>query len=272
MKGIRPEAEISLLALVRLLKKNLGTLFLLALVLSTVGVGLVLLLPREYQKGVTLSVTPVASPSLGRFERDGSDGLDLEVLRPDEVGQLAVAHLRDQKLPGIQMSPRYDKNAQQIEVSLTAQNRGALKGAVPGLVELTRGGFQGFNEEALGAALESQRVEVARAAEVNERVVARLDEEIEAIPTSETARLQALENSRVGLLTEIAEAEIRLQDLEEARKELPRLATELVSVEVVNESGVSRARSTLVLIALAVVAGSVAAALLTLALARLKKT
>ena len=155
-------------------------------------------------------------------------------------------------------------------MTLNSRNRGALQGAVPGLVELTREGFQDVNEESLGAALEGQRVEVARAREVDERVAAQLEEEISSLPADETARLQALENSRVGLLTEAAEAEIRLRDLEQAEAEVPRLASELVSVEAVDESGVSRTRSPLIMLPLAVAAGIGAAVAATLALAALR--
>lgn len=271
MRAARPEKEVSVLDLVSFLKNNLKTLLPLALVFSAIGVGLVLLLPREYQKQVTLSVTPVASPSLGRFEQEGSDGLNLEMLRPDEAGQIAVGYLRENNLPKIQMSPKYDKNSQQLDVSLTSQDRNALKGAVPDLVGLTRGAFKGVNEDSLRAALESQSVQVRRDTEVNKRVASQLEEEIQALPADQTARLQALDNSRVMLLTQVEEAEIRLQDLDQAQKDLPRLAAELISVEVVDESGISRARSPLVTIPLAIAAGVGAAVAATFALAALRR-
>lgn len=270
MREARPEAEIGLFDLVRTLRENIVTLILLSVVFSAVGIGLVLLLPQEYRKQVTLSVTPVTSPSLGRLVQE-SNRLDLEALRSEEAGQLAVGYLRENRLAGIQMSPRYDKDTQQIQVTLNSRNRGSLQDASPRLVALAREGFQDVNEESLTAALEGQRVEVAHAMEVDERVATQLEEEIAALPGEETARLQALENSRVALLTEVAEAEIRLEDIKEAQDNLSRLASELISVEAVDESGISRTRSPLVMLPLAVAAGTIAAVAATLALAALRK-
>ena len=270
MKGSRPDREVGLLDLLGVLRNNLKILALLAVVFSLIGVALVLLLPREYEKQVTLSVTPVTSPSLGRLVQE-SDRLDLEALRPDEAGQLAVGYLRENKLAGAQMNPRYDKNTQQIDVSLTSGNRRALQDAVPALVGLTREGFEDVTEDSLRAALESQGVEVGRTIEVQERVVSQLEGEIAALAPEETARLQALENSRVLLLTEVAEAQIRQEDIARAQGELPRLASELINAEVVNESGIRRSRSPLVMLPLAVAAGIGAASAVTLALAALQR-
>ncbi|MDP9437441.1 MAG: hypothetical protein M3P49_01620 [Actinomycetota bacterium] len=268
------ETEISLPDLIGFFKKNVGFLLLTALLFSAVAVAVALLLPREYEKQVTLTVTPVTSPLLGRFEQeDGGGGLLLDEPRPDDAGEQAADYLQEASPRGVETSAKYDDNSQQIQVVLSSERRGALREAGPEVADLAGEASREENELSLEAALEGERLRLEREAEVYEQVVADLEEEIGSLEASggSAARIAALEQSRVELLTQIAQAKIRLGDLEQAREDLPRLAAELVAVEVVNESPISRATPLAVALVAAIAAALLAAVAATFVRAALRK-
>ena len=267
------ETEISLPDLIGFFRKNAGFLLLTALLFSAVAVAVALLLPREYEKQVTLTVTPVTSPLLGRFEQEDGGGLLLDEPRPDDVGEQAADYLQEASPRGVETSARYDDNSQQVQVVLSSERRGALRGASSEVADLAGEASREENELSLEAALEGERLRLEREAEVYEQVVADLEEEIGSLEASggSAARIEALEQSRVELLTQIAQAKIRLGDLQQAREDLPRLAADLVAVEVVNESPISRATPLAVALAAAIAAALLAAVAATFVRAALRK-
>ncbi len=269
-RGLPSEAEISLPDLIGLFRKNLPFFLLMVLLFSAAAVALVLLLPRQYEKRVSLAVAPVTSALLGRFEQE-TGGLRLDEPRPDDVGEQVADYLQGAGPKGVETTAKYENDAQQVEVVLSSERRRAVEAAADGVAGLATEAFREENERTLAAALEGESLRLEREAEVNEQVVADLEEEIGSLGAEETARLEALEQSRVELLTEVAQAELRLRDLEQAREDLPRLASRLISVEVVDESGVSRSTSLPVALTAALAAGFVAAVVATLLRAALRK-
>ena len=271
-RSLPAETEISLPDLTVFFRKNAGFLLLTVLLFSAVAVAVALLLPREYEKQVTLTVTPVTSALLGRFEQEDG-GLILDEPRPDDVGEQAADYVQEASPRGVETSARYNDDSQQVQVTLNSESKGPLKEAGAEVADLAREASRKENTLSLEAALEGERLRLEREVEVYEQVVADLEEEIGSLAASgeSTARIEALEQSRVDLLTEIAQARIRLEDLEQAREDLPRLTADLVAVEVVNESPIGRATPLAVALAAAIAAALLAAVAATFVRATLRK-
>ncbi|MDP9439604.1 MAG: hypothetical protein M3P49_12840 [Actinomycetota bacterium] len=264
------EAELSLPDLIGLFRKNLPFFLLMVLLFSAAAVALVLLLPRQYEKRVSLAVAPVTSTLLGRFVQEPGDLL-LNEPRPEDVGEQIADYLQGAGPKGVETSAKYENDSQQVEVVLSSGSKRSVEAAAGEVPDLATEAFREENERTLADVLEGESLRLEREVEVNERVAADLEEEIGSLGAEGTARLEALEQSRVELLTEVAEAELRLRDLEQARKDLPRLASGLISVEVVDESGITRSTSLPVALAAALAAGLVAAVVVTLLRATIRK-
>lgn len=253
--------EITLADALYFLSSNFKFFGLSALVLSIIGVALVLLLPEQFEKQVDLTVRRVSSEPLGSSFR-----VEMEEASTKSLNA-AVGHLQEEDLGSVDVLPRYDRDRPQAELTLRSRDRESLDGidssTVVGMLE---GEFQEFFEPRLASAPEVWRAELERyIEEKREKELVRADERIEEATAAgeSTRRIENLEERREAVLSDIASAESELEGLEQAQGELPRLASEMSSVEVLDESEVRQSSSLVQRIAFAVLVSLEAAAILT---------
>lgn len=247
------------------LRRNWKFLGLLTVVLLAGAVALILLLPTQYQKQVSLKPELAPSELLARTEPASLPGLGQDALVASAVtslqsgaqsgtfGEVGVSAVGDPPTAGVR---------QRINATLRSSNEDALEEATPGVVSFLEVELERRYEGEVGDALERELGQAERDVQTKSGALARVER-------------QAGQNS-VGesiVLASLAEAETEQEDLEQVVEDIPQAAAEAISVEVVSESDVTQTRALtgLVLLAVAVsLATAVALALAREALARRK--
>lgn len=256
----------------RFLKSNALFIGLLTLLIAAAAVVVALLLPQQYSKQLTLDVNTVP---IQLSSEPGQPPL----FDDTQIGSLAVSYLQSANFEGVSISPTYNATTRQVSVALQSRNREALEESVPALVELLEDRFRAAYEEPLGATLEVQVTGLERELETNREALESVDTELERTlagdasmenPKTES-RVDGLEVARASTLVEAAQSEANLRELGEARRDLPRLAGEAVSVEVLSESEAPQSRSLVPVVILALMLGLVLAVLAAVARALLGK-
>lgn len=225
---------------------------LLALVLGP------LVIPAGYSKQLSLSVVQAPSELLSRLE--------LTPLDPDRAGRRAEEYLQEGEFGPVQVRPRYDNASEQIAVALRSENETAIQDATGEVVEVLEQGFRAEYEETLGVAISSRLATLEAEAENNRELVERIDAQLRGGTDPEALRTQ-----RAVASLEVEQAELERQDLEEAQRDLPRLAEEPVSIEVVSESRVRSTSSPFTRATFALLVGLFAAVVLTILLNAFRK-
>ncbi len=254
------------------LKSNAPFIGLLTLLLAATTVLVALLLPEQYSKQLTLDVdtVPIAL---------SSEPSQPPLFDDTQLGSLAVGYLQSANLKGVSVSPTYNTTTRQVNVALQSRSREALEGAVPALVELLEDKFRAAYQEPLGATLSVQVTRLERELEINREALGVIDGELNRVlagdanlenPRTES-RVDALEAARASTLVEVAQSESGLRELEEARRDLPRLAGEAINVEVLSQSEAPQVRSLIPVVALALMLGLVLAIAATLVRTGLKR-
>jgi hypothetical protein len=263
-EGSKRAAPAGVLATLRYafaaLKARWKLFLLLWAIISAVLLILVLLLPRDYEQTAIISVTPVQSDLQAQL---GQPPLD-----PAQANTQALALIKATDLGPVTAQPAYDpaSGQQGISVQLKSENRQALKGTAPKLVGLVEEGFRATYERSLGASLQSKVASLDSQIAGFRETVSGLEDQIkDTNPTGPNdiravVRLSVLENSRQQTLAQISGLEEQKKTFEEARGNLPRLASEPIKVKVAGESPVSEANRRLPAAAFAVVLSLFAAA------------
>ena len=248
--------EISLADVLYFLRSNFKFFGLLALVLSIIAVAVVSLMPKQYEKQVNLSFWQVPSRLSGDLrQQPGRDlFLDIEKVPTDTLGNTAVRYAQQANLGDVSVSPKYDTIEQQIQLPLRSQDPTSFDGISSEVVDQLKTKFGDYFERPLSLAVEARLAELERTNDLSKRLLARIDQD-----GSSGSEVQ-----RAEVLNQIAASEIEARDLEQAQSELPQLASEMLSIEVVNESDVHQVSSRARQIALAVLAALVVAAILTI--------
>jgi hypothetical protein len=248
--------EITFADVVRFVRRNWKLLALLTVLLSVISVALVLLLPRQYQKDVALSV------GLGPSElRVMAEGMALPT--PEQIGSSAASSLQGEALPEVRVNPTYDAPTNQIKVALSSPDMGALEGATPQLVALLEPGLSRRYEGEFDDVLEMQLIRAEREVEVKSNALDSIEQRTQEASSED--ELGALVGQRESVLSAIAEEEAKREDLEQAREDLSQVIADSLAIEVVSESAVRQARPPAALVLLAVVGSLAGAIALTLA-------
>ena len=262
------EVELSLPGLVKFFRRNLKLALLLAAVFSAIAMIPALLLPQQYQKRISLDVEQVPSTATEQLEAAGS-GQTSVIPSSEETGALAVEAVGSGDFGRVEANAAQDRRAQQVNVTLRSSDRGSLVGITPRVVDAVKVGIGRDYEEELSPVLESRLVALEAEIDQGRAVAAEFDDQAEQLPAytgspedgAVQARREALEEQRAVALTTALQAETESASLQEARSNLPRVAAELVSVEVARETAVEKYRTTLLRAALSVLLGSMLAAL-----------
>ncbi len=252
------ETEISFADVVYFLRYNLKFFALLALALSTIAVAVALLLPKQYEKQLSLSVQRVPSELT---ESLGQQPWEDRVSR-DAVGNLAVRYLQEGELgDDVSVRPSYDTVNQRVGLNLRSRDQEPLDRSGSEAVDLLKARFLEYFEDLMRPALETRLGSLERSLQGDRETLARVEQQI---GQSSSTDAEVLEAQRTEVLDDIASTEIELRDLQRAQEELPQLAAETGSVEVMDESGVRQTSSLTQRIALAVLSALVVAAILTI--------
>jgi hypothetical protein len=282
------EDEIVLSDVIDFFASNWKFILLSTLVLSTVAVTLILLLPQQYNKQVTLNVTPVSTDTLvelglsataGAQDR-GPAGDPAANMNKEQAGELTVRYLQNADLGEVDVSPNYNIITQWVEVVAQSRSRDALEDVGSTIVEVVEEGFQEYYETQIGSALETQLSQLERKIEGQQETLAQIERLIDQVPPTRTGgaeniealtRLQALELRRVDTEGEIAANQNRRDDLQEALNDLPQRAAEPIVVGIMSESDVAQARSLVPVVGLVLLGSFVVTMILAIIRAAFRK-
>ena len=245
--------EISLANVLYFLRSNFKFFGLVALVLSIIAVAVVLLMPKEYEKQVDLSVRQVPNLMLGQLPQQPGT-VDVERLPTDSLGNTAVRFAQQEDLGDVSVSPKYDTVEQQVQLTLRSRDPESLDSISSEVVDQLKTQFGKYFEDPLSRAVEGRLTNLKLSNDLSKELLTQIEQ-----PSTE-----ALEMQRAQVVTQIAAGELQIRVLEQAQSDLSRLASEMVSVEIRNESEVHQASSSARSIALAVLGALVVAAILTI--------
>lgn len=241
------------------------------LALSVLLVALIFLLPQEYSRTLTLSVTPSQTQLQASLAQPPMD--------PTQAKNQAVTFLEQADFGPVRVDPEYDpaQPQQQIRVQLESQNRRALADVAEEVVAVVEEGFQGTYEASLGTALERQLTSLGTQVEAQEAAVAGIEESIEATrpagpdDVEEVVRLAVLESKRQDTTAAISLLESQMEPLEEAQENLSEVAAKPIAIEVASESPIRQNNPRAPSAAFAVLLGFVAAAGVVLRVAAVRR-
>lgn len=252
--------EITFADAVRFLRRNWKLLGLLTLLLSVISVGLVLLSPREYQKEITLVVSPAPTElySLVDIAQLGT---------PEEIQTPAVNSLQGQNFGGVEVNSTYDVPSGEIRLLLRSRDADAMAEASPEIVSALEAALEERYERYFDNALNKMITAEEREVETLNAALNRVEERSGGGSSDSEAEEEqrVVELERVFLLAQTDVAEAGLEDLRQAREDLPRLNAETVFVPVLSESDVQQNRTTGALVPLAIGVSFAAAVVLALA-------
>ena len=247
------DTEISLADVLYFLRSNFKFFGLLALVLSIIAVAVVSLMPKQYEKQVNLSVRQVPSTISGQLPQQPGT-VDVERLPPDSLGNTAVRYAQQEDLGDVSVSPRYDTVEQQVQLTLRSRDPESLDGISSEVDDQLNTQLGKYFEDPLSRAVEGRLTNLKLSNDLSRELLTQIEQ-----PSTE-----AFEMQRAQVLTQIAAGELEIRDLEQAQSDLSRLASEMVSVEIRNESEAQQSSSSARSIALAVLGALVVAAILTI--------
>ena len=267
------KSEFALADVMGFLGSNWKFIGLLTLLLSAAVVSTALLLPQQYNKQFTLDINAVPTElSVELNQRP--------VLDNAQIGNLAVEYLQNATLEGVIVNPAYNITTRQVNVALQSRSKDALEAAVPALVKLLEDKFLAAYEKALGGALEAQVSVVERELETDRETLELIDEDLKRtlagnadVENPGTAsRVDGLEAARADTLVKVVRSEANRRSLEEMRRDVPEIAAEAITVEVLSESEARQSRSLIPVTALALMLGLVAAVVAALVRTVLRRT
>lgn len=261
-----PANEITLEDIIHFLRLNIKFLGMVTIALSAIGIFLLLLKPKQYQKKLTLSVQPI--PILLSFQPTAQSRLTNEyfpTLSIAQSGRLAVAILQNQQLSQISVNSRYDEINEQIYLSLSSTNLSVLEVASTQIDSQVRSGFQKELNELLKIYLSRIQMELAR----RQQVLIQLQQQIsqsppKPVPTDTGARREALETERAKTVAQIAALKFDKNYLEQAQKNSAEFTSQVIWVQILSKSNVQPTRSPFVLGIITVIASFMLAVLATI--------
>jgi hypothetical protein len=240
-------------------RDNWKFVVVVTVILTVIATVSTLLLPRQYNRQLSLGVRAVPLALSENFQPS--------IVNPAEAPNLAVGYLQEVELEGVSILPSYNIRTQQIDVTLRSENREALEGTGPILTRTVEKGLRDAYEAPLKTALES-RISVLEIEVQSERdALDILEGEIEDVPGGDsgeldvrtTARLEGLEAASVAARTEINRLQTEMDRMKQAREDPAEFVSEPVAVDLTYEAGIVESRSPITMIVLAVMVAFVVA-------------
>lgn len=247
------------LNIIQFLRHNSKFLGVATAVLSAIAIAFSLLTtPKQYQKQLTLSVRP-NFPELAQ---------PFPTTDVNQTSALAVEFLNNADLDKVTAQPRYNAEAQQIELNLKSPDAKALSTAGPQLVSQLKKSFQ----ERLSHTLETNLITLNLQLKRSKQIVAQLEQQIAQSSATTKAR-DALETQRASYVTAIVSLEFDKAYMEQSQKNLDDFTAQVISILVLKDSRVQQTRSSGDIVVIAIVGSflmAVLAAIIRNQLPRLK--
>lgn len=262
--GVTGESAYASVEVMQFFKNNSRFIVLLTLVLTVFTVSLAVLLPEQYQKQVTVSITssPTA-PQVGVGQ--------LEPVSPQQAGDLAIRFLRAENFGTVNVSATYNLATYYVDVALFSEDREVLRGTTTKLVNVLETRFREMQEDTLRDISKNRLADSRRELENSEAVLDRIERQIAQLssPSAQDAATPVLrgplEEKRAAMLTEITELESVMEYWKQVPVDASQLAAESTSVEIMAESDVQQTRSLAPLAVLAILSSLVVAVLAAIA-------
>lgn len=274
--------EVDLRRVVGFFGSNWKFIALTTLVLTVAIVVLSLLQPQEYYKEMTISVSPNESAALAVLPASvASEGevlsddplsrrLDLPFSGAKDVGDAAEDFLKAEGVGPVRFQVKFNDAAEQIDpyattkqvdVVLQASSKEPLEDVGPKVVGLLESKFLGLYEPLLSDDVRGSMTEIDRKLAYYGRELGELDRRIDEYPVSSetdpenvkaTVELNELAKRRTEVLGIVAQTRFEKEYLRDAEERVPGVASRMVSVQVLSESGVQGTRATPSIAALAI--------------------
>ncbi|MEQ8384512.1 MAG: hypothetical protein RH949_19345 [Coleofasciculus sp. A1-SPW-01] len=257
LRTIEDEDEISLLDIIQFFRRNWTFMAWGTLGLSAVAIALSLLMPKQYQKQLTLSVTPVP------ISVAGIPGVDIQQASNKTVKLLENYY---DKIDETDVKPTYNTETQQIDITMRSPDTGFLAEAGSQVSTLLQQEFQDTLGKAIANSLFSTELEITK----QQQVLEQLEQQIAQVRDSNgidperirtTLRLEALETQRAEVVARIASLEFDKQYLEPAQENLAEFTAQVISIQLLSESKVEPTRSLVQIAVLAAIASFMVAIL-----------
>jgi len=246
------------LNIIQFLRHNSKFLGVATAVLSAIAITFSLLTtPKQYHKQLTLSVRP-HFPELAQ---------PFPTTDVNQTSALALEFLNNADLEKVTAQPRYNAEAQQIELNLKSPDAKALSTAGPQVVSQLKKSFQ----ERLSHTLETNLIALNLQLKRCKQIVAQLEQQI--AQSSATKAKEALETQRASYITAIVSLESDKAYMEQSQKNLDDFTAQVISIWVLKDSSVQQTRSSGDIVVIAIVGSflmAVLAALIRNQLPRLK--
>lgn len=238
---------------------------------SALLVALIFLLPREYNRNLTLAVTATQSELQAALAQPPP--------APAPINNQAVSFLKQASFGPVSVNPQFDPARPQEQVKVQAQSgdRRALADIDPKLVAAVEEGFREAQEVSFGTSVRSQIVSLESQASSQRESLRGIDEQIAQTQPAgpedikAVVRLTVLESQRQQILADIASLEAQARAFEGDLENLPELADDPIAVEVASESPVRQGNLRAPAAAFAVLLGFLAAAAVVLRVAARSK-
>ena len=257
LRTIEDEDEISLLDIIQFFHRNWTFMALSTLGLCAIAIALSLFSPKQYQKQLTLSVTPVP------ISVSGIPGVDIQQASNQTV-KLLENHYN--KIDETEVKPTYNTGTQQIDITLRSPDTRFLAEAGIQVSALLQQEFQATLGKAIANSLFRTKLEIQK----QQKILEQLNQEIAQVRDPNgidpqrirtAVRLEALETQRAQVLARIAALEFDKQYLEPAQENLAELTDQIISIQPLSESKVEPTRSLVQITVLAAIASFMVAIL-----------
>lgn len=224
-------------------------LSVLALAVFAVVMPLVLLLPEQYSKEVSLTVTPRIGEAQERLGQKKPQD-------KGQVGRTALIRIKESRFGSVEVVSTYDPSGEKVDVLMRAPNRASLEEAARSLPEALDDGFRKNYEKALSDQVRTRRTYIENALASQRNYLIQIDTALEYnlrlmqsstdLATVETASstVQRLQPQREDLSTSIEQKEDELAYFEQVLEDPSPAADQAVEVRVASESEVRQAGTT----------------------------
>lgn len=240
------EQEISLVDLVRFFFYQWKFLALTTAGVSAIVIAFSLVQPKQYQKQLTLSVKPVPIP-VSAFP-----AIDI-----NQANTLAVGFLQNPKLDQTTTRVKYEPTTQQIDLTLRSPNASVLTNASSKVVNHLETSFEKILGKTLKTSIASLEIDLKR----NKQILNQLKQQSSQFSPTNESRLGALETQQAQKVASIADLEFSQQYLQQAQGNLAEFTSQVMSIQILNESNVLQTRSPVQLAVIAVIASFMVAVL-----------
>jgi hypothetical protein len=257
MENINIDDEISLGDIINFFGRNWKLMGLTVIGITAITVVLSGLLPKQYQKELSLRVT--ATPIIANIP-------SLEI---NQTSNMAVEFVTGYYKPEdtrAKANVRYNVQTQAISLTLRSVDQDYLEQADLKIKNLIISSFESIIEQSLQKSLSTTQISLDK----NRRVLVQLEQEINQMVSTQvnqgqrTAtplnleavafKLESLETKRTGYISDISALEFEKQYLEEAQKNLTEFTSKVISVEILTASELESTTSLLKIGVLAAIA------------------